>query len=74
MLISLINAPLFHTAKMPCQLLKSERKSQILYSLCRPFKEMIGTAPSQENGFLTFGLQKLSPECFIVLGFTMGLI
>ncbi|XP_063085223.1 calmodulin-lysine N-methyltransferase isoform X3 [Cavia porcellus] len=28
-------------AKMPCQPLKSERKSQILHSLCRPFKEMI---------------------------------
>lgn len=60
--MSPINAPWLQTAKMPGQLLKSERKSQILYSLCRPFKEMIGTAPSQENGFLTFGPQKLGPE------------
>lgn len=60
--MSLIITPLLHRAKMPCQPLKSERKSQILHSLCRPFKEMIGTAPSQENGFLTFGPQKLSPE------------
>lgn len=60
--MSLISTPWLSTAKMPGQLLKSERKSHILYSLRRPFKEMIGTAPSQENGFLTFGPPRLSPE------------
>lgn len=42
--------------------LEIREEISILYSLCRPFKEMIGTAPSQENGFLTFGPLKLSPE------------